>query len=286
MQRIRDLDPRLLSNLALLILALIVFALAQSGQLDWVRGLLVAPLTPVQTWLAERVDFVAELTERSPALDELAAENASLQARLSALELENIRLREIEAERDVLAAILDYARANPEPEYLPADVVAQDSSPILSFLILNRGTIDGVRRDMPVVGAEGLVGVITEVAPNLSKVLLISDPTMAVNVRLQQTRIDGVVEGQGTNSLQLRFVDVDADLVEDDILITSGLGGSYPSGIPVGTVSAITRRSFDLFQVAEITPRVDFERLEVALIITNFEPVDLDPLLATPIPEP
>lgn len=281
-----DIDRRLLNSIALLVLAVIVFYLAQTGALRGVVGLAAAPFAPLQAWISGQFGVVNDLTEDGPTLAELEAENAALRAELNALEAQVLSLQEAAAERDRLAAILDYARTFPEPDYLAADVIGRDSSPLLNFFILSRGSASGVFRDMPVVAAEGLVGIITEVTPTTSKVLVITDPSMAVNVRLQDTRAEGVLQGTGTNALSLQFIQQDIALGENELVLTSGLGGTYPPNIPVGVVASTQQRTFDLFQTADVRPRVDFDQLETVLIITNFDAPNIAPLLGTPQPSP
>ena len=274
-----DLDRRLLNSLALLALAIVILLLAQTGRLEWIIGIATSPIAPVQSWISNQFGIVTDLTRDPASVEELETENASLRARISQLESEVLRLRDIEAERDRLAAILNYARANPQPQYLPADVIGRDSNPLLNFIILNRGSAQGIFRDMPVVSADGLVGIVTEVTPNYCKVLLITDPSMAVNVRLQESRAEGVIQGFGTNILQLQFVGQDINLAENELVITSGLGGTYPPNIPVGTVSSTEGLTFDLFRRTDVPPRVNFDQPETLLIITNFTPPNLGPLL-------
>ena len=107
---------------------------------------------------------------------------------------------------------------------------------------------------------------------------------MAVNVRLHPSRATGVLFGQSSSDLRLRFVPLDANLDAGDLAVTSGMGGTLPADIPVGEVASVRRRGYDVFQEAEVLPIVDFSALEVVLVITDFTPTDLDPLLATSEP--
>ncbi|MDP7644454.1 MAG: rod shape-determining protein MreC [Anaerolineales bacterium] len=262
--------------------ALLLLALGQQGQLGQLQNLLSTVLTPLQEGLAELAPVIPADEQVAP--QALLDRNATLAAENARLRSEAVRLREAVAERDMLAELLDFERENYGHTYLTAEVIGRDPSAFLQFLILNKGTTSGVQRGMPVVTGAGLAGVISEATPRASKVLMVNSAQMAVNVRLQESRATGVLFGQASSDLRLRFVPLDADLSAGNLAVTSGLGGTLPADIPVGEVASVRRRAYDVFQEAEVLPMVDFSRLELVLIITDFTPTDLNPLLATAEP--
>ena len=138
--------------------------------------------------------------------------------------------------------------------------------------------------DMPVLAANGLVGIVTEVTASAAKVLLITDPTLVVNVRVQRSRVEGQLRGSGPGLLRLDFVPLQAELAAGDQLVTSGVGGKFPPNLQAGTITSVRRRDYDVFQEADVQSAINFANLELVLIITNFTPLDLAPLLATPVP--
>ena len=262
--------------------ALLLLALEQQGQLGQLQNLLSTVLTPLQEGLAELAPVIPADEQVAP--QALLDRNATLAAENARLRSEAVRLREAVAERDMLAELLDFERENYGHTYLTAEVIGRDPSAFLQFLILNKGTTSGVQRGMPVVTGAGLAGVISEATPRASKVLMVNSAQMAVNVRLQESRATGVLFGQASSDLRLRFVPLDADLSAGNLAVTSGLGGTLPADIPVGEVASVRRRAYDVFQEAEVLPTVDFTALEVVLVITGFTPTDLDPLLGTSEP--
>ncbi len=270
----------------LLILSIGVIVLGQRGVFNPAKSGLLAPLVPVQTFVTQIYNTVYNNLFAPSDLEELRKRNAELEQQVARLTNENVQLREAEAQLKVVSALLDYARANPEQRYIAADVVGRDESLFLRYVLLNKGTNDGVTRDMPVVADQGLVGVITEATANASKVLLVTDASSAVNVRLQDSRAEGVITGQESGELRLNYISVDVDMKPGDRIITSGLGGQFPAGIVVGTVASARKRTFDVFQEADVKSAIDFNRLETVLIITNFEPPQLQPLLGTATPAP
>jgi rod shape-determining protein MreC len=186
-----------------------------------------------------------------------------------------VELRENEADLQLLAGLLDYERSRPDNRYAAANVIGRDPSPFLGYILIDLGSDTGLRRDMPVVTQQGLVGTIVELNCCAAKVRLITDPDSAVNARLQTTRDEGVAVGRFGGALELEYLSQQAEVAPGDLVLTSGLGGTFPEGLVIGTVSAVQRQDYEVLQKASLTPAVDFNRLEIVLIITNFQPVDL-----------
>jgi rod shape-determining protein MreC len=126
---------------------------------------------------------------------------------------------------------------------------------------------------MPVVSAEGLVGRVSDVYATVSRVQLITDPALAVNVKMQSTGADGVLAAELNGELRVDFIDPEEVVESGELVLTSGLGGSYPPDIPVGEVLSLRARDYELFQQAVIEPVVDFNDLRILLVITSFRPL-------------
>jgi rod shape-determining protein MreC len=261
--------------------------LNQAGLLAPFKGLLLVPLTPLQTFLSRQFTTVRQASassEQSPA--ELEARVAELEARIAQLEAQLVDYEELQAEYRVLAALLEYARSAPEYRYVTADVIGRDESPFLQFIILNKGSNDDLAADMPVVTDRGLIGQIVEVTGTASKVLLINDPTSAVNARIQESRAEGVVVGTLTGDLRMQFIPLDAEVTPGDVVLTSGIGGRFPPDVLIGQVTSVRRRTQDIFQEAELQTLNDYDAIETVLVLTNFTPIDLEPILSTETPQP
>jgi len=240
-------------------------------------------VTPLQININYMVDTF--FTDEQNATGELANLNATLTVENAILRSENIRLSETKYERDMLAELLNFTQPNNVHTYLTADIIGQDTSSFLQYIIINIGTTDGVQRDMPVVTNAGLVGIINEATPRASKVLLLNSGQMALNVKVQNSRADGVLFGQASKDMRLKYIALDAIIQSGDLIITSGLGGSLPANIPVGEIASVRSRAYDVFQEAEVLPLVDLDNIEIVMVITDFTPTDLTPLLSTPIPD-
>ncbi len=134
---------------------------------------------------------------------------------------------------------------------------------------------------------QGLVGRIDEVTDSWSKVLLITDASSAVNAILQSSRLNGVVRGAPSGDLVMDYIPQGQVFSIGEVVLTSGLGGRVPKGIPIGQVTEIRQRDIDVFQQAVVQPTVDFQRLELVMIVTNFDPLENVPDMLAPevVPE-
>lgn len=264
-------------------IGILLLSLSYRGLLTQFKGLISSVITPLQVNIDSIVEPLFTYERRAP--EELINLNATLTAENAILRSENILLSETTYERDMLAALLNFTQLDNVHTYLTANVIGKDTSSFLQYIIINIGTTGGVQRDMPVVTHAGLVGIINEATPRASKVLLLNSGQMAVNVKVQNSRADGVLFGQASKDLRLRYITLDATIQSGDLVFTSGLGGSLPANIPVGAIASVRSRAYDVFQEAEVLPLVDLDSIEIVMIITDFTPTDLNPLLSTPIPD-
>lgn len=209
-------------------------------------------------------------------IETLKARNADLEEALVKFQSELVDLREVASDYQRLAELLDYTSVAVNQEYLTANVIANaDANSQLRTIVIDRGARDGIAIGMPVVTRQGFVGRILNVSANASRVLLITDPTSAISGRLQTTRAEGTVVGDLSGNLNMTFIPLSAVVQEGDLVITSGLGGNLPPDIVIGQVTSRRQLQFELFQEAVVRSLNNFDTLEIVLVITNFQPVDL-----------
>ncbi|MCZ7551149.1 MAG: rod shape-determining protein MreC [Anaerolineae bacterium UTCFX2] len=266
--------------LALIIIGLI--ALALGGYLSPVTRVVMAPVISAQTWLSTRYITIQNYFRSPQDLVRLRQRNLELEAENARLETQIIELEQQLSETRILSALVDFARVHPQNRYVAASVIGRDPSPFVKYVIINRGSDDGLRRGMPVVTSQGLVGRVAAVTAGAGRVELITDPASSINVRLEPSGAQAVLLGSITGELALDFIPQSVSVQAGDLVLTSGLGGNYPGNILIGQITNVRRRETDLFQSATVQPVVDFSRLEILLIITNFQPVDISPLIPTP----
>jgi rod shape-determining protein MreC len=131
---------------------------------------------------------------------------------------------------------------------------------------------------MPVVTKQGLVGRISQITASASMVQLITDPGMRINVLIEPEKAEAILLGSLTGDLGLDDIPQEANIQPGDLVLSSGLGGNFPPNILVGQITSVRSQEYDLFQSASIQPVVDYSKLDIILIITNFQPIDTSPL--------
>ncbi len=261
-----------------------ILALALSGYLNPVSNIFSGSLVNFQTWVSTRYLAIADFLTVPRDVAALRQRNAELEAEISRLQAQVIELQNKVAETDTLAALVDFSRSNPTNTYKAAAVIGRDPSPFLHYVIINRGSNDGIHRGMPVVTNQGLVGRVDAVIGGAARVELITDPSSVVSVFLQNSGADALMKGSVSGDLNLDMLSQDVNIQTGDVALTSGLGGEYPPDLLVGQVSNVRKRESDLFQEATVQPVVDFSRLEIVLVIVNFRPVDISPLVPASSP--
>lgn len=246
---------------------------------QWVLRL-SAPLQYVAAQAAHAVSGVLEeyvyLVDVNRDNDDLRMENERLRQETRQLRGqadENRRLRELLGLRERLAS-----------ETVSAQVIGKDISPYFRVVrvSVDRGARDLVRPGMPVVAAEGLVGQVRRTFGHYSDVMLTVDRSSAVDVVIRRTGARGMLRGTGEARryvTQIQYLERADDVRIGDEVYTSGMGQRFPAGILVGRITKVTRRDFGLYQQAEVTPSVQFGRLEEVLILTS-------PVRAVPTEEP
>ena len=192
-------------------------------------------------------------------------ENVALRARVRLLEQELDRLAEVGLENGRLRALLDF-RETLQGDLLTARVVGRDASDVSRTLTIDRGESDGVTRGAAVLAPQGVVGQVFLVSRHAARVLLVSDHNSGIDAFVQRTRARGIVQGTVDAGCALKYVKRTEDVQVGDTLVTSGLDGIFPKGMPIGRVTAIDKRGQGLFQSADVAPRVDFDQLEEVLV--------------------
>jgi rod shape-determining protein MreC len=255
-----------------------ILALALGGFFGPASTRFSSVLVEVQTWTASRFLGVQDFFTAPRDIISLRARNAELEAQVSQLQVQVIESQQLKSDFDRLAALVSYASSEPESTYRAAAVIGRDPSPFLHYIIINVGSNNGIRRGMPVVTNQGLVGRIDAVIADAARVQLITDPASAVNVYLQNAETNAVALGSVTGDVSLDKISQNVTVEPGDLVLTSGLGGGYPPDRIIGQVITLRTLEFELFQQATVQPAVDFSRLEIVLVITNFRSIDITPL--------
>ncbi len=274
MRRVRSNRLVFLGVCLLICLGLIVAS--RLGVLGPVRGIAAAPLNFI-TGIFNRITLgVVNGADDFADAETLRERNADLEVALARFQAELVELREVASDYRRISALLEYTATTQQQEFIAANVIATaDPNALLRTIVIDKGARDGLTTGMPVVTELGMVGRIINVAANASRILLITSPSSAISGRLQTSRDEGSVIGQPSGDLRMTFIPLDAQVQEGDIVITSGLGGNLPPDIVIGQVISVQQLQYELYQEAVIRSLNNFDTLEIVLVITNFQPVDL-----------
>ncbi|MAW23322.1 MAG: rod shape-determining protein MreC [Cellvibrionales bacterium TMED47] len=185
--------------------------------------------------------------------------------RSAELAAENLRLRQLLNATELLMQSV-----------LVTEVIGVSPNPVNHTVTVDRGTNDGVYIGQPVLDADGLMGQVVEVYENYSKVLLITDINHALPVQVLRNGLRSIVEGiSDFNLMALRFVSPTVDIVEGDKLVSSGLGGRFPMGYPVGTVSSISQKPGEKFMEIKVIPSAKLDRSRHLLLVFTIKDGDV-----------
>lgn len=239
------------------------------------------------SWAASTVgDDVAGTWASIAAIGQLEQENRRLRDENARLVQQNVQLQVAGQDNGTLRQLLDYKQAHPEHQYHPAAVIARGTNNLEAMLTVDQGSRDGLRVGMAVVDAGGLVGQVSRVAAHAAVVTPIDNASSTVAAYVEvagatdKSDPTGVVQYEPGSGLLLRFVQATAPLQANEWVLTSGLGGTFARGLPVGRIGQVRLRPVDLFQMAMLTPAADLKSDRQILIVTDFVPQPL------PVPAP
>ncbi len=221
---------------------------------------------PFQKLIKQTTKSTEELWLNYFRLVDVHHENTQLKNEIHALKMANSRYRELLATQERLEELLQFKQTINRP-VLAAQVIGRDPTGWFKSVIIDKGKWAGLRLDMPVVNAFGVVGRVVSVSSNYAKVLLIIDQNSAVDCLVQRSRDRGMLKGLMSEICKLDYVAKSNDITVGDIGVTSGLGGVFPKGLPVGRILDVKEISGELFKDIKIRTAVDFSKLEEVLVI-------------------
>jgi rod shape-determining protein MreC len=191
----------------------------------------------------------------------LQKENEELRAKLGAL-------AELTLENERLNKLLDFKQGT-AMELLAAKVIARDISPDHYSIRINRGTHHGLKKLQGVITVEGAVGYVLRADPDSAQVLVLTDRFSAVDGIVQRTRARGLISGSSQSACRLRYLERADDVSPGDMVVTSGLGGYFPKGFPIGKITSVRKTDFGISQEASVDPVVSPANLEEVFVVLN-----------------
>ena len=268
--RERRQDLLLVCGLIIFSLTLMTLQVRHKGITLPVERLMVAVTGQIQSLVHKPVGALRRLNFNLSSVEDLRDRNKSLQAELQRLRAVETTYRELLLKNARLRRLLLFQQKMPF-ETVTASVIARDTTNWSKTITLDVGSEAGLKEELPVLNHQGVVGHIIRVAAKHAQVLLITDARGAVDALIQRTRTGGVFIGSsnGRNNGFLRYVPREEDVRVNDRVVSSGYGGIYPKGVPVGVVKAVDRSGTDMFQTIDVEPAVDFIHLEEVIVVVG-----------------
>lgn len=258
---------------AALLLALVILS-AGAKRANFFENAAGAVLTPVQRVASSVSGAISGFFRNLFNTTDADIENARLRSELALKDRSLIEMDELRRENERLRELLGFAQSAGIEQGVTARVIGRSSEIHYRTFTLDAGSSSGIDLNMPVICAEGLVGIVSEVGSGWCKVTAVVDPTAVVPVMVERTRdtcmAHGVLNASGDkNRMELYYLPADrSDLVPGDVLITSGIGGTYPKGIRLGTVTEVMTSEKSSIN-AYLSPFVDFAHLEELMVVTR-----------------
>lgn len=243
----------------------------REGALGAVRSTLEVVVYPLQLavdapsafgrWVGDNLSSRNALLQRNATLSARELEAAALLQRMSALEAENARLRELMG-----------SAARLEQKVAVAEVLSVDLDPFRHRIVIDKGSNAGAYVGQPIVDANGVMGQLASVSPLSAQAVLVTDASHALPIEVNRTGLRSIAVGTGDiDRLELPYLPNNADVREGDLLVSSGLGGRFPRGFPVGVVRKVTRDPSKAFAVIEAAPAAQLNRSrEVLMVFAQF----------------
>jgi rod shape-determining protein MreC len=266
------LIPRKYQSIALaavlLIVSLIIlsYSAVRLSETGLLRKIVLETAAPIEDAINTSLKSLHDVWRRYLFLVGLEEENRRLRHESAVLNdqlnlyregyLEGIRLRKLLSIKD-----------NIKHRTVVARVVDNDRTTLFKTLLINKGTSDGLRVGLPVLADRGVVGRIIESSWHASRVLLMIDDNSNIDALIQRSRAQGILQGAGSAGCNLKYISRVEDVQTGDVVLSSGLAGVFPKGLLLGVVTGASRREGGLFQKIDVSPAVDFSKLEEVLAL-------------------
>lgn len=255
---------------------------SSSGRFGVFHQLTLETLGPLQSFFTKASLGTTKFKDRYIALWNLQAENERLRQELETYHAQLDEYRDAYSRNRFLETALEFKKQNSFPA-LMARVVGKDPSFWFQTLIVDRGENDGVLTGMVARSFRGVVGQVVQVSDNYSKILLANAPSSAIDSIVQNSRVRGILKGAGEQGYTLQYVLKNAKVKVGDQIVTAGIGGVFPSGITLGTVSKVHSKRRGMFLDIMVEPAVDFSRMEFLYINLSEEQLVIDKMSRSPV---
>ena len=258
-----------------LLLALFSLHLALTDKKEVARGYIVKEILSITVTPFQRVVLGMHGGAKGVWTDYLGLigvgqENVELKREVANLIEENTRVREDVSLNARLKVLLEF-KEQVDYKTMAASILGYNMEKWARTITIDKGVTEGVNKDFAVISPTGVVGRVIEANRHTSKVLLNTDLRSNIGVMIQRTRVKGVVEGNGSDALILKYIRQIDDIRLGDQIITAGLGGVFPKGLVIGEVTRIEDGNDGFFKFIEVRPTIDMQTLEEVMVVTQTE---------------
>ncbi len=277
--RRRDRNRRRLRRLAVIITLLAFVAVATLPVFNRGAGNMLHNAALEIVGLGQRgatalFSSITGVWEDYVALRNVRKRNRELEAELDEYRRTLIKYSEAAALNARLKKLLDLKEETESPN-VTARIIGRDTSSWFRTITVDRGADDGIRPGMPVITVEGIVGRVMEASSGISTIILCIDPNSAVDGLIQHCRAQGIIKGNGEGYI-FNYVMKNLDVRKNDMIVTSGMSGVFPKGIPIGRVSMVSNTARGMFQEVRVEPAVNFGQLEFVMILLRENPLTMN----------
>ena len=255
----------LVFSILLFSLALMSISAKQQKGMSFLDSFASVIIFPFQNLFTSTAQSVSEGLDHYLDLVNVSKENQQLKLEVAKLANEKNELIERIARQKRIAGLITF-KDNRKKNSLVASVIGRDATQWSKVVVIDKGSNHGVKKHLAVVTNSGVIGQVIHVGPTSSKVLLTIDSRSAVDALFQNSRISGVVVGTGEGECKIKYVPNTAEIKVGDRVLSSGLGGIFPKGLFIGTVSQVIKKKQGLFQEITLAPSSDLSKLEEVLI--------------------
>jgi rod shape-determining protein MreC len=254
--------------LLILSLAVLSYSVTRLSETGFLRKLVLEAATPVQDAVNVSLNGLHDAWQRYLFLIGMEDENRRLRKENDALSEQMSRLQEGYLEGMRLRKLLNLSEGLPG-RTVAARVVDRSRTFLFKTILINKGTADGLRVGLPVLSEQGVVGRIIETAWHASQVLLIIDENSNIDALIQRNRAQGILQGAGPSGCNLKYISRVEEVQPGDVVLSSGLAGVFPKGLMIGVVTGVSRKGEGLFQKIDVSPAVDFGKVEEVLALVT-----------------
>ncbi len=266
---------KVLLGIAAVLFGFMVYTAMNSGLGNFFSNSLGAAVTPFQKLSMQITSAASSFLEKIIFADKISEENDALRDEIRSLREQMVEFETYKAENEQYRQFLDLKKDNPDFVFEAAMVIGRDPTDYFYSFTIDKGSVNGIELYDPVITPDGLVGRVSEVSYTDSKVVTLLNPGIDVGAFNDRTRDTGIIAGELTlakeNKCKMSYISRDSSASSGDILTTSGIGGMFPKGLIIGTISDVKTEPSGISLFAEIVPAADIARVRDVFVITSFQ---------------